>query len=426
MKQIMRLWLAILIWGIVAYFIFAQPTEQIYQIYVSNDANSIVFLEKNRLVVYDSFFNEMASKSLENTKSLINSIAISPNGNYLAVNNEIWDILTLNNILTVDNYGQYPQWNADGTLIALRDAGSLGVSFYNTVSGDLVRQFNYGLWRSGYNPVWSPNNLYFALYGGNVIIILDAVTGNEITRYNVDDNFSSVIFSVTWSKDSTRLAVTLLRQVAMGTNNSFPDPGSFNNTNAMINSVLVVNFLDGLIISSRDGFRYPNDQITWSYDGSQIAIRNYESGFYIMDSNTGIILDHYLIPSTNMVYTPYDGRLITGFIEENLTYIASREADAFDSPITNFSQSVIFDTLQIVAPASSPQRLQTILGRCLSDSTLLGIGNSFINSGQYAEFKQWVSQQNAIPQVCKDDLYLMTDTIVSELPPILPSATPPQ
>lgn len=109
-------------------------------------------------------------------------------------------------------------------------------------------------------------------------------------------------------------------------------------------------------------------------------------------------------------YSPYGGRLL---FADNTRFETQTESDDEFIPLSTFVQTDFGGVLQFVAPAASPEKMQSILSACATDPDAVAAGNSFIASGQYGEFSQWLGQKDAsvIPALCADDLQLMAEAI---------------
>ncbi len=130
---------------------------------------------------------------------------------------------------------------------------------------------------------------------------------------------------------------------------------------------------------------------------------------YVWNANTGDLIDSYLTAPyqvRTLEYSPYGGRLLLAY---NIRFESQQRADDEFIPISTFAQSEFDGVVQFVAPASSPEKIQSILSLCATDPDIVATGNSFIASGQYGEFIQWLGQQDesVIPPLCADDLQLM-------------------
>jgi WD40 repeat protein len=264
-------------------------------------------------------------------------------------------------------------------------------------------------------PIWSPDNAYFAgVINGDTVVVFDAANGQEVSQYQIG---SEKIHEIAWSPDQTnpRLALATRAEVEPGSPRSFPDEGA-DTMQAIRHSLFVVDALGGTVLSSTTGFRDRIWYLAWSPDGSQLAGEDGSRRLYIWDPSTGELIDSYLTEPYQvrvLEYSPYGGRLLLAY---NHRFESQQRADDEFIPISTFAQIEFDGLVQFVAPAASPEKAQSILSQCTTDPDIAATGNSFLASGQYAEFIQWLGQQDesAIPALCADDLQLMAEAISME------------
>jgi dipeptidyl aminopeptidase/acylaminoacyl peptidase len=382
----------------------------------SNDGSKLVTVSPQGLTVYDSAFTQTNFRAFPSDITFeIPKPYLSPDGTRILVGREIWDAVSLQTLLTfnTDFPTTFPQWSHDSASIAFRNWNTKGTSIYSAEDGTLLREFSSSSWVSGYEdvPPWSPNERYFAITGGrSVVVILDAATGADVARYTLVDQDIGLL---TWSPDSTRLAITTSNRVPLGTSGSHPDASD--PSRGVIYSVIVLNVSDGQMITTITGLRDGISDVAWSPDGSQLAGYDMSRTLYVWDASTGLQIERYLTPPylTNFLkYSPYGGRLMVGF---EMGRSISRRDDNPPVPTATFMQPALGGSVQLVAPAASANRLQDILAQCVTDQDALTTGNNFITAGEYAALMEWVDQlpDSILPAVCAADLDLVAQAVSS-------------
>jgi hypothetical protein len=395
----------------------------------SADGSRFAITTRLGLSIYDPSLNQIAYQSFPtNIEFVVPSIALNPDGTRIfvgnGIENRILDTTTLAPIVDFQNASilfYTPQWNSDGSEIAFRRDDDRGTEIYDATTGDLLRSFSSQLWRVGFfnlkgMPIWSPDNAYFAgVINADTVVVFDANSGQELAQYQIG---SEKIDDIVWSPDQTnpRLALASRAEVELGSPDSFPDPTD--STRAIRYSLTVVEAISGTVLSSTTGLRDWISLLAWSPNGMELAGADMFRKLYVWDANTGDLIDSYLTAPyevRTLEYSPYGGRLL---LAHNIRFESQQRADDEFIPLSTFAQSEFDDDVQFVAPASSPEKTQSILSLCATDPDIAATGNSFIASGQYGEFIQWLGQQDEslIPPLCADDLHLMAEAISMTAP----------
>ena len=396
-----------------------------YAIDWNQDGSHFAVVTRESLTIYDSALHEIVSLAFPpDFAFVVPDIALSPDGERIfagsKVTRAILDTATLRPVVDLTDasvLSYTAQWNRDGSAIAFRSADDRATRIYSAIDGSLIHSFSAPptIWAVGYEGgvEWSPDNRYFARAGGDSVFILDASTGEIVHQYPFDHE---TILDVSWSPDSTRMAALTTDDVAPETPGSFPDPNSVNG--ARRNSLILFDVASGAIITNinRPIFGL-TASIAWNPDGTQIAASAGYPRIYIWDANTGELLDSYqepLYPIDSLDYSPYGGRLMLGL---NTGFsLPAGLVDPNFVPISTFAQSELDGTLVFIAPAASLQRLSTLLANCATHSGTIATGMALINTGQYAQFGDWVHQQSAafIPTVCAADLQAVALSVLNK------------
>jgi hypothetical protein len=320
----------------------------------------------------------------------------------LCIENGIFNTDTLQLIADLSGHSfqsNAGQWSSDETQIAFRNREDRATDIYSAVDGSLLRSFSSDafpmIWSVGYDGFdtveWSPNNQYFARPAEDTLYILDAFNGEIVFQYQYEIND---IIDLNWSPDSTKIAIL---------------------TRSSILEHIIVNVGSGEVIThiASGGIAELFTIPTWSPDGTELATTSGLGRINIWDTVTGNLIDSFQV-SPNRVrklgFSAYGGRLIIG----NWPSEPQREADPAFVPLTVYAQSSADQLFQFVAPDASPDRLKTILDRCIIDTMILAQGLSLIDQGQYASLSAWIDQQpeSLIPPLCVEDLDLMVSTML--------------
>ena len=185
------------------------PERVIFKVDWSADGTRIAVTERAGITIYDRSFSPLVFRPFpDDIYYEIYPATFNPDGTRLLMNNEILDSATLETIMTIYDYilGYSGQWSPDGTEIAFIRGDERGLRIYDAKTGTFKREFSGIEWAGGAEagPYWSPDGQYFVRNSGrNGIYLIDAVTGTLIARHEVNMYF---IFEPLWSPDSTRLA----------------------------------------------------------------------------------------------------------------------------------------------------------------------------------------------------------------------------
>ncbi|MBZ0274853.1 MAG: DUF3324 domain-containing protein, partial [Anaerolineae bacterium] len=83
------------------------------------------------------------------------------------------------------------------------------------------------------------------------------------------------------------------------------------------------------------------------------------------------------------------------------------------APRSTFAKTELDGMIQVLAPAASPERLQSILAACSDDPQLQSSAAALIAAGQYQEFITLVDASTTLPAACAADLRLMAEALAS-------------
>jgi WD40 repeat protein len=389
---------------------FAQPAT-FYRYLWSQDGSRLIVIAQNTTViatVYDAQWQPLASRQLPCCGA-----SLSRDGRFLLVStepSEIWDTDTLQTVRVFPVFLGTPAWSPDGTELAAAIPGPPGgMRVYSAADGRLLREFtssNASAWGAPEFLARSPNWVYVAAGFSNQLALLDPITGQQIgANYQLDGD----IYSLSWSLDSTKLAIGLRKQVATQIEGSFPvgdSAGSY-----ALNSIVLFEISTGSIRTLRSGFQQPASLLRWSPDDQYIAA-SLDGNLYTMDSTNGNLIESFSVsPNFTLIgWSPNGGRLLMG-LYNNLPY----DPTLYDtSARSSFVQTELNGLIQMVVPAASPERLQAILAECSSDSPLQASADTLIDAGQYQQFITCLDANTSVPAACAADLRLMAQALQAQ------------
>ncbi|MCA9914112.1 MAG: WD40 repeat domain-containing protein, partial [Anaerolineae bacterium] len=235
-----------------------QPPPFIHSLDWSEDGSHFALATSENLTIYDASLNPVAVHVFPSELSEVPIIDLSPDGSRIFVGSPnlapefvirnripkaIWDTTTFLSVLDLDQDDILfftSQWSSDGRMISFRDSYDRGTNIYSTEDGALLRRFDFGIWRAGTMPIWSPDNRHFATLDSddfihlNILVILDALTGQSLARYPIPVTH---IDSISWSVDSTHIALVTTTDVALGSPESIPTGES---SKAALVAILIV------------------------------------------------------------------------------------------------------------------------------------------------------------------------------------------
>ena len=397
----------------------------IHQIEYSLDKTRVAISTQEGISIYDDSMNRLSFLAFVSGTKFedVPYISLNPDGSKLYAGSnaymQILDVTSFDVLLEFEDENivfYTPQWNSDSTKIAFRTDQEHATSIYSALDGSLLATFDSGVWRAGNIPVWSPNEQYFATIAYDIIYIFEATTGAEVAQHQLTE-----LGSIVWSPDSSRIAITTATLVPINTPNSFPlesAPGF-----SLYSTVSVIDALSGTVLMTVDGLRYPIFYLRWSPDGSQLAGNDTFRALYVWDATTGDIIDSYLLQPFSLdalEYSTYGGRIILGYNKGFFSFPSQHEDSTF-VPLSTFSINQLDNVIEAFAPDPSGDKLASIISICISDTSAINEAQQYIQVNQYKEFLQWIEQNNDIlPIECANDLRVITETIISKIPVLLP------
>jgi WD40 repeat protein len=412
------------------YTVAQDPQLFIHSIDWSDDGSHFAVTTHEGLSIYDALLNPVAVYTFPPDLSTVPVIDFSPDGSRIFVGSTrpaqgfaagnriadgIWDTTTLQPMVDLDHDDILfftSQWSSDGTMIAFRSRDDRGTNIYSAEDGELLRSFSSMNWQVGaeIGPRWSPDNSRFAtLSGRDGLLILDAVTGDDIGRYPMP---VTRIDSISWSPDSTQLALVTITDAAIGSPESIPTGES---GKAALVAVLVVDTETGRVVNSISGIPTGILSIAWSPDGKQLAGNTTDGAVLVWDAEQGTLIDGYRVAPYRvklLQYSPYSGRILIGF-NPGEPFSSSSET-ALTTP--SYQQTMLDGVLQFIVPAPSLDRLASVQAACGAQPD---IGTLLPVPDRTADLDTYVTQiesapDDAIPPGCKADLLAVAAALAAQ------------
>jgi hypothetical protein len=388
----------------------------VYAVEWSESGDVLVVVRRDGITVYDRAYQPVSFHPFPPDITFsVPDVVLSPDGSYILVNTEIWRIDTLESVTALQEPDILPysaQWNPDSTRIAFRTGAGWETRIYNVANGSILRRFSGGVWSKGFTPTWSPNELYFAtLNDFTIVSILDALSGTTITEFPLNVNR---IMGMSWSPDSTHLAVQTQSEVPPGTPGSFPMGGGRNESKSHLISIYIVEALTGSISTSIE--RVPGfvNSLAWNRSGSQIAAETSFDGILIWNTKAGMLEDSFPSPPSSPLslgFSSLGGRLFLG--RNPALPLPSGTLGPFQ-PMSNYRQDYLNDVVVMVMPAPSPGKLSDIISQCNLPSEVNQSLESSIDSNDLAGFLQQIGSlsDNQISPDCRDELTAVAEALV--------------
>lgn len=357
----------------------------------------IAYIAAGRLNLFDT----VSAQNLNILQSVPSDMFIavwSPDGTKLAASDSngaiyIWSIASdasTGELLTIlrgfENTVTSLAWSAAGQwLAAARWDGLYTVQVWDMNTFQPILRAKTG---NTYKVSWTPtgNVLAISTIGGTYSVNFDQMNTSSPMNFATFPEFAAIATQIgpsdaavpiSWSPDGTRIAI-----------------GNFDGT------IRVFNIATSAEVTSLEN----TDVVTtlkWSPDGSHLAGAVRDGKVLVWETSTYQIIANFQsnadIPLLS--FSPFGGRLVFG----NFT---STDLEA---------TTVAGDALQIVVPAPSLERLQTIADAC---NAPIAIEQSLTASLQADQLSSFITQvealtENAIPPACAADLIAVAEALQS-------------
>jgi hypothetical protein len=344
------------------------------QVEWSPDGMQLVLVDGQSVTVLDEMFQVVETAPIDNRRGF-DKLAWSPSGNHLIIGRDIWQVNPLAKLRTIDlPYNQLLGWNRDGSQVYAYGDDALGIAIYDAQYGNFVRsvypQINHPNVLD--EIAWSPDNRYFAAItrqrGQGLLIIFDAATGNLISQYpNESSSFDrGWAGTIVWNPMGHEVVFGFRAQVELGTPGSSPSPQPPPLDGAFLPVTVVMDVETGQenLILNAAPIDYGYYQ--WNRAGTELIGSTVSGVFAVWSRSTGQIIDSFALGiaarPVEVALSPYEGRLAVSLG----TFIASNDPALQTLANDDLSRAQLFlnDTLAIVVPAPSPDRLRSISTAC--------------------------------------------------------------
>lgn len=381
----------------------------------SHDGSKIVAagIEPSTTQGYLSILNAQTGDEIYHLNPIpggFSSVAWSPDDRFIAAggyDQVIWviDVKTQTHVASLGGHQATitaVDWNTDGTqLISSGNWDQLVILWDMTTYNEIRRVEVVDPWAVDF----SPDGQRIAVGGASGLSVFSSTLeiNDKIHQHKWADGF---IGSVAWSPDGKR--------IAFGTQ-TFPNLVSSNNQS----------FAEIYVLDSNNHTQLMNlpteDEaifgLVWSADNTLLASQSINGFIRVWDANSGELLESFSDNYTGQIrypeqiaFSPYGGRLAYGgTLSLNTSSTPSpSERDAI--------QSLAGGVVQIIVPAPSLERLNTIMQQCGLENTVLETLQSDITHDQLADFIQKVEQlksDNILP-ACAADLIAVAEALQAE------------
>jgi hypothetical protein len=345
----------------------------------------------NELTMYDADLSVRSRWQQSGQDSRRGFFGLSPNGDRILTEGEVWDTRTFQPTLITPDY-YFGDWSADGTLILAIPKSELGFVTLSSATGEIVQSYLEGIYNIG-GPIWSPDNRFFVNSDpSDMIYVIDSQTGDIVAQQQRTVPLSGF----TWYPDSQRFVFA---------EKSGEYPNFISTINAFdINTKQVITLMtiNSYVLRMR-----------LSPDGNQLAIKA-SGDFHIVDL-ASLEISTYSLLALNINYSPSGGQM--------LSFRLPVSGDIVNAPLNDnvyVSQSLLGGSAQIIVPDTSPARFNQIATFCNVPNSLTNFDTSIQAESAIETQAQTLLTQldalpdNTIPASCEADLRAIAQAIVSE------------
>jgi hypothetical protein len=348
----------------------------------------------NELTIYNADLSVRSVWQRTNSGSMRIFAGLSPNGDRILTEGEVWDTSTFEPTLIASDY-YLGDWSADGALILAVPKSELGFVTLSSTTGQVIQSYSEGIYNMN-GPVWSPNNRFFVNSDpSGMIYVIDSQTGAVIAQ----EQRTNRVGGFAWHPDSQRF-------VFAETLGEYPN---------FISTIYTFDISTQQLVTLMTINSYVL-RMRLSPDGNQLAIED-SGDFHIVDLASLEISTYSLLALVNNInYSPSGGQLMLGF---NL-FVSGNVADAPLSDNVYVSQSLLGGSAQIIVPDTSPARFNQIATFCNVPNSLTNFDTSIQAESAIETQAQTLLTQldtlpdNTIPASCEADLRAIAQAIVTE------------
>ncbi len=373
----------------------------------SPDGANLAVFARNGVFIYDRDFRLLRYRDRPSASG-----RWSADGTKLVVDRSVLSADTLDVVREYDK--PFHTWLDSGSQVI--DFGTTGreIRILDVTDGSLIKtiaspaQIEYA--------VPSPDGTHILVVVANGILIFDVGRGALVGEYTLPVRS---IRHYTWNSDGTRIAYSADVDVPVGTPGSIPSPSASNLDSSSLYAVSIMDASTGEILLTSEPLPESILSVTWSRNAPRLAGMTYTGAVYIWDTDTLTLLTAFSIPghvTLRMAYSPYGGVVAIGM---NPTASAPSIPPNNQQPLEQAQNlfSLANDTIQLLVPEASLERLEAIQAACARKSD--GAAISIIIPQAQSDLGRYIAQVEAAPAVqippgCAADLIAIAKAIQNQ------------
>jgi WD40 repeat protein len=202
-----------------------------------------------------------------------------------------------------------------------------------------------------------------------LVVVANGIFVFEVSRALVGTYILPVrsIRHYTWNSEGTRIAYSADADVPAGTPGSISSPTVGNPDASSLYTVSIMDASTGLILRTSDPLPESILSITWSRNAPRLAGISNTGAVYIWDADTLKLLTAFSVPgqvTLRMDYSPYGGVVAIG-TNPNANTPPSSINSRQPLELAEHISSLANDTIQLVVPEASLERLEAIQAACV-------------------------------------------------------------
>ncbi|MCA0457850.1 MAG: WD40 repeat domain-containing protein [Chloroflexi bacterium] len=334
----------------------------------------------------------------------------SPDGTRLTAGAMILDAKTLQPVTTTKAYHSLAQWSPDGKYVSTLAIDYNSIERYDAQTGNLDRNISFDGQHLIGLPILSSDGSRFVLNELDAIGVTDA-TGKHLARYK----YPYRVNALRLSPDGTRIAYQSTEDVPVSTPGSFPNPG--NTGKGTLVHAFIIDTATGKTLMQSEPLNNFLAGFQWSPDGTQLSGMLGTDTMVTWDTATGQVIDSYSLPTGKMIsawsYSPYGARLTLGVRD---LQDSGAIANLTSMPLSNFSQTFLDGKIQVIVPAPSAEKLESITQACSVQPSVEQLLKAQIDTNSLQAFTTEVSAltDQQIPPGCKADLLAVANALMAK------------
>jgi WD40 repeat protein len=384
----------------------------------NSSGDRIAITSSDGIRIYDAEFNLIQTLLNQNDTSYRLS-AWSLDGTHLMINgSQIYNSTTLQPVKTITAAFGFGGWSMDGSLFWTLASDVCGIAIVDPLQDEIIQSIPTGELCIE-SALWSPDNSRFLTLDRGAITLIGIRGGNTITDYQID-GFPRVAI---WSPDSAQVAVAITTEVPLGTLGSHPTTSS-----GVIYSLRIIDANTGETIQHFDLLEANTRRLFWDVYTNQLTAIMDTNAMVTWDLDTNQRVDSYVFARgmSEVAQSPYGGRVLVEFDETIPLTVTSEVLVPMSNELS--VASYLNGLVQVIVPAPSLERLQTIQAACVSATVEAQLGQPTTVD----VLPQYIAQVEALNEAeisagCAADLVAVAQAVLlenSSLTPTPPSRRP--